>query len=315
MLTLLFTAALLGVAAPQGDVRYPTRPGPRDFILDEAKLLPESVQTEIRTLCDQTLTQKKVPIVVVTIPSLAGYGAQSWPIERYAMNLMAEWGIGWEDWNLGMLLLVSTGDRKARIELGGGWTRRKDDAAQRVMRDRIIPGFKRGDFPGGILDGVKGLQAIALELGAAPASGNRTTQTPAAPSPLPVPASQPSPGIGSGSCSSWSLPVLAGGAVLLMLLWRVLGRGGGVTSWGGGGPGWYGNRGGGFGSGFGGGLIGGALGGMIYDAMRGRSSGGSGGGFFGGGGSFGGGSSGGGSFGGGSFGGGFSGGGGATGSW
>lgn len=311
MLTLLLTAALLGVATPQGDVRYPTRPGPRDFILDEAKLLPESVQTEIRTLCDQTLTQKKVPIVVVTIPSLASYGAGSWPIERYAMNLMAEWGIGFEDWNLGMLLLVSTGDRKARIELGDGWTRRKDDAAQRVMRDRIIPKFKQGDFPGGILDGVKGLSAIALDLGAAAAAGNRTTPTPAAPSRLPEPASQLSPGIGSGSCSLWSLPVLAGGAILLMLLMRVL-RGGSVSSWGGGGSGWYGRRRGGFGSGFGGGLIGGAIGGMIYDAMRGRSSNTSGGGFFGGGG---GGSSGGGSFGGGWFGGGFSGGGGATGSW
>jgi uncharacterized protein len=312
MLTLLFTAALLGVAAPQGDVRYPTRPGSREFILDEAKLLPAPVQTEIRALCDETLTQKKVPIVVVTIASLASYGAGSWPIERYAMNLMAEWGIGWEDWNYGMLLLVSPGDRKARIELGGGWTRRKDDAAQRVMRDRIIPRFKQDDFPGGILDGVKGLQAIALDLGAAPAAGNPVaTPTPAAPGPSPR-APTSSPGIGSGSCSLWSLPVLVGGAILLMVVMRML-RGGGVSSWGGGGPGWYGNPGGGFGSGFGGGLIGGAVGGMIYDAMRHRSWGGGGGG--GGGGSFGGGSSGGGSFGGGSFGGGFSGGGGATGSW
>src|SRR5262245_708539 len=266
MLTLLFTTALLGVAVPQGDVRYPTRPGAREFILDEANLLPEKVKTEIRALCDETLTRKKVPIVVVTIASLAAYGAGSWPIERYAMNLTAEWGIGWADWNYGMLLLVAPGDRKARIELGGGWTRRKDEAAQRVMRDRIVSRFKQSDFPGGILDGVKGLQAIALDLGAAPAAGSPgATPTPAAPRPSPPPEAMPGPGIGTGACSSWSLPALAGGAILLVMLFRVLGRGGGVSSWGGGGPRWYGNR-GGFGSGFGGGLIGGAIGGMIYDA-------------------------------------------------
>ena len=164
MLTLLFTAALLGVAAPQGDVRYPTRPGPRDFLLDEAKLLPDAVQTEIRTLCDQTLTQKKVPIVVVTIPSLADYGAGSWPIERYAMNLMAEWGIGWEDWNHGMLLLVSPGDRKARIELGAGWGRREDQLCSQIMSEHIIPMFKQGDYAGGIVAGVNALDKMARKL-------------------------------------------------------------------------------------------------------------------------------------------------------
>ncbi|HEX6810908.1 MAG TPA: TPM domain-containing protein [Planctomycetota bacterium] len=308
----MLSTALLVVAAPQGDVRYPARPAAREFVLDEANLLPANVKTEIRALCDETLTQKQVPIVVVTITSQATYGAGSWPIERYAMNLMAEWGIGWEEWNYGMLLLVSPGDRKARIELGGGWTRRKDDAAQRVMRDRIVPRFKQGDFAGGILDGVKGLQAIALELGAIPAAGGSGgTPAPAAPRPpLPREAmSEPRESIGTGSCSLWSLPVLAGGAFLLVMLVRMLGRGGGVSSWGGGGPRWHGNR-GRFGSGFGGGLIGGAIGGMIFDAMRGRSSGSSRGGFFGGGGSSGGGGS-----GGGSFGGGFSGGGGASGSW
>ena len=303
---MLLTTALLGLTPPQGEVKYPPRPGPREFVLDEAKLLSPQIASEIRTLCDQTLTAKKVPIVVVTIPSLAAYGAGSWPIERYAMNLMGEWGIGWEDWNLGMLLLVAPGDRKARIELGGSWARRKDDAAQRVMGERIIPRFKQGDFAGGILEGVKGLQAIALDV--APA---------AAPSqPQPRSAPQPSPQIGTpswlpgGACAVLALPLLiiAGLAVLSRL-----GRGS-VNSWGAGGP-WPGSYGGGFGSGIGGGLIGGALGSMLYNSLSRHSSGG---GFFGGGGSSGGsfgGSSGGGSFGGGSFGGGFSGGGGATGSW
>src|SRR6185369_4564491 len=132
---------------------------------------------EIRILCDEVLTKKRAPIIVVTIPSLASQGAQNWPIERYAMNLMGEWGIGWPEWNYGMLILVSMGDRKARIELGGSWERRKDDQAKAVMGERVIPYFKKGDPSKGILEGVRGLHDIALD--AVPSrSGTRQSAPP-----------------------------------------------------------------------------------------------------------------------------------------
>ncbi len=63
-----------------------------------------------------------------------------------------------------MLLLVSKQDRKARIELGAGWKHEKDVAAQQIMDKLIIPQFKRGDFSGGIVAGVEGLDKIARDL-------------------------------------------------------------------------------------------------------------------------------------------------------
>src|SRR5262245_49881138 len=133
MNTLFLAAILLTAPLEQEQVRFPARPEPRAFILDEANLIKPDEAAEIRILGDEVLTKKKAPIIVVTIPSLAQYGARGWPIERYAMNLMAEWGVGYQDWNYGMLLLVSPGDRKARIELGGSWERRKDDEAHREI--------------------------------------------------------------------------------------------------------------------------------------------------------------------------------------
>src|SRR5262245_3224506 len=109
MNTLLMALVLLTEDQLQDHILSPARPGPRDFILDEAKLIQSDEAAEIRILCDEVLTRKKAPIVVVTIPSLESYGAKGWPIERYAMNLMSEWGVGYEDWNYGMLLLVSPG--------------------------------------------------------------------------------------------------------------------------------------------------------------------------------------------------------------
>jgi uncharacterized protein len=317
MTTLLMALLLLlPQTSPQASegVRYPAKPGPRDFILDEAKVLKPDDATEIRILCEEALTKKKAPIVVVTIPSLAAYGAQGWPIERYALNLMSEWGVGWSEWNYGMLILVSMGDRKARIELGGSWERRKDDDAKRVMNERVIPYFKKGDPSKGILEGVRGLHDLALDKVPARSQPSRPP-----PSAAPVPG-MPSTGGGCLPVSGCGLIVLIVGGILAVMLISRLMRRGSVSSWGNRGPygGYYGGGygGGGFGSGFGGGLLGGALGSMLghsigrhFDAPSsspppptyGSDSSSSGGGDS--------------DFGGGSFGGGFSGGGGATGEW
>ena len=328
----LWLSALLLCAAPAAadEVRYPAKPGPRDFILDEAKLLTSDDAAAVKALADEALTKKRAPIIVVTIPSLAAYGAKGWPIERYALNLMSEWEVGWEEWNYGMLLLVSPGDRKARIELGASWARHKDDEAKRVMIERIIPKFKQGDYSKGILEGVKGLQAVALD--AVPKRSTRTS--PANPSsspsqsPAPLPMDRPSaPGSGCLPIGGLGLIIMVVvGVILLKFVMRMFR--GGVSSWGNNGPGVYGrnygggyNRGGGFGSGFGGGILGGALGSILADQYnrRSHSGGGASSGYDTASSSGDSGSSSSGSsdsdFGGGSFGGGFSGGGGATGEW
>src|SRR5690606_15610176 len=109
--TLLMIAALL-TAAPAEAQTYPARIGERAFILDEAGMLDSADVEAIRTLCDALLTERKIPIVVVTIPSLAHYGAADWSIERYTHNLFDEWGIGYPDHNYGVLLLIAEADRK-----------------------------------------------------------------------------------------------------------------------------------------------------------------------------------------------------------
>jgi uncharacterized protein len=276
MNSFLMAAVLFCTASLQDTVKYPEKPGGRDFILDQAKLIQPDQAAEIKILCDEALSKKKAPIIVVTIPSLAAQGATGWPIERYALNLMSEWGVGWEDWNYGMLLLVSPGDRKARIELGGSWARRKDDEAKKVMAERIIPRFKQGDYSKGILEGVRGLHDIAFD--AVPSRGGSSARTTTAPVPLPAPKPVPS------SSSSGCLPVSGCGLILIVVVGVIamvfvsrMFSGGGVTSWGSGGPGYYGGGyygggGGGFGSSFGGGLLGSIFGSMVYDSITRRGS-------------------------------------------
>ncbi|NOY82539.1 MAG: TPM domain-containing protein [Kiritimatiellaeota bacterium] len=169
----------IGVAAQQvPGVSYPPKPGDREFISDQAELLTPEARKALKKRLDKLLTDKAIPIIVVTIPSLAQYGAQGMRIELYARLLFDHWGIGHPkiqvggrgrgrratvEWNKGILLLISVGDRKARIELGAGFGREKDKLCGDIMRTHIIPFFKRGDFAGGIEAGVKALEQMARE--------------------------------------------------------------------------------------------------------------------------------------------------------
>jgi uncharacterized protein len=145
-------------------VSYPERPAEGVFIADTAKLLESEDAEAIVALCTSLLEEKRVPIIVVTIRSLSKYGASGWSIERYARSLFDAWGIGHPKWNRGMLLLVSRFDRRARIEFGADWAGTKNREAEEVMEELIIPAFKQGDYSRGLLDGVRGLDAIARDL-------------------------------------------------------------------------------------------------------------------------------------------------------
>ena len=151
------------------------RPGDREFVRDLAGMISPENQTQIRAVCDKLLTEKATPIIVVTIESMAKYGGEDLRIETFATLLFDQFQIGHakindQSWNTGILLLVSQGDRKARIELGRGWGRREDQLCQQIMDEQIIPRFKSGEFSLGIVAGVESLDKMArkLELPAAP---------------------------------------------------------------------------------------------------------------------------------------------------
>lgn len=145
-------------------VSFPEKPAETDYFVDNANIIQEKERIEINAIASKLLKEEKIPIFVVTIPSLSHYEASSHTIESYATSLFNEWGIGSPERNYGILLLVSKGDRRARIELGADWGREHDRAAQDIMDNLIIKQFKRGDFSLGILDGVRGLDAMARGL-------------------------------------------------------------------------------------------------------------------------------------------------------
>jgi len=163
LLLSVFSAGDLTAASGGIDIE---RPDERQFIIDLAGIIDEQPETAIREQCDELLTAKATPIIVVTIDNMAQHTSGRHSIESFARALFDQWGIGHEtvneaDWNTGILLVVSQGDRKARIELGAGWGHEQDRLCRDIMDDRIVPAFKRDDYAGGIAAGVDALAAMA----------------------------------------------------------------------------------------------------------------------------------------------------------
>ena len=142
------------------------QPGQREFILDKAELINDAHKEQIRTTADKILTDTANPIIVVTIKKMSDHVEnKNFRIETFAHFLFDQWEIGNvqaegfdpKTLNRGILLLISKGDRKARIQLGAGWGREHDSHCQKIMDRRIIPKFKAGDFSGGIKSGFDSL--------------------------------------------------------------------------------------------------------------------------------------------------------------
>lgn len=163
----LIFAAFLGLLArgvKAQQATFPAKPTSESFYVDEAGLIAQGEGQAINEVAGALLRDDQVPIIVVTISSLTAHNAAGSTIERYAFELFNQWGIGSERRNYGMLLLVSKGDRRARIELGSAWGHSYNVQAQEVMTTLIIPRFKEGNFSEGILAGVRGMDAMARGL-------------------------------------------------------------------------------------------------------------------------------------------------------
>ena len=150
--------ALIALAFPATAQTFPKFTG---FVVDSANVLPPATEAELTAKLDALQRDTKRQLVVATVPDLQGY-----PIEEYGYKLGRAWGVGMRDVNNGAILLVAPNERKVRIEVGTGLDPIVTDALSSVtINQTILPRFKAGDLPGGI---VAGADVIANQLRASP---------------------------------------------------------------------------------------------------------------------------------------------------
>jgi uncharacterized protein len=153
MVLMLMLVALTATA-------FPTHDG---LVTDKANILTpaqkQSIESRLLAYTDQSTNE----VAVLIVPSLDGMS-----VEEYANKVFHEWGIGKKGKDNGVLFLWATGERKVRIEVGYGLEPSLPDGrAGLIIRDDILPHFKRSEWYAGVDAGVVAI-IVQLNADAAP---------------------------------------------------------------------------------------------------------------------------------------------------
>lgn len=125
-----------------------------DTVSDFAEVLDETEEGLISRLLADMRAETGVQMVVVTLSGLAANGGTGQGIEAYGKALFNAWGVGGADRNDGILLILDTEAREARIALGAGYDPVYDGRAARVLSTAVLPSLREGRIAEGIEAGV-----------------------------------------------------------------------------------------------------------------------------------------------------------------
>ena len=123
-------------------------------VVDQANILNASFENKLSESLTRLEEDTRVQLVVATTADLEGKA-----IDDYSLELANAWGIGDAERNDGLMILVAPNERDVRIEVGLGLeeTVTNEEAAQ-IIKERILPLFRAGNFEGGVEQGVIGLE-------------------------------------------------------------------------------------------------------------------------------------------------------------
>lgn len=143
-LLLLVLPARIGLAQ---EVPIPPLTGP---VIDQVGVLPPQSRVELERKLWALKRDKGSEVVVLIVSS-----TKPEEIEQFSIRVVDTWKIGRKGIDDGALLLVAVNDRRVRIEVGRGLEGDIPDVkAFRIIDEVIVPRFRQGDLPGGIVAGV-----------------------------------------------------------------------------------------------------------------------------------------------------------------
>ena len=152
-LSLILAVAIAPFCAAQ--VAGPSLPVPLgEGVSDYADVLDATAEARIQRLIEQTFSDTGVEVRVVTMADIAAYGGAGTRLDAYAKALFNDWGVGDADRNDGILILVVTGAREARIALGAGYDAVYDGRAARVLSTAVLPDLRNGQIAKAIEGGL-----------------------------------------------------------------------------------------------------------------------------------------------------------------
>ena len=189
---------------------------PQGYVSDFAGVVDAQSRAAIESYAGNVQRATGAQIALVTIPSLQGE-----PIEDVANDIFHAWGVGQKTEDNGVMLLLSIGDRKSRLEVGGGLGGEIPDSMAGDILDEMRPALRQRQYGPALL-------AAAEKIGSTVAQAKGVT----------VAAPTQARRVRRGTRDSIPWPLILFGIFFLLFILRGGGRRGG--SGGGGGGFWTG---------------------------------------------------------------------------
>lgn len=129
------------------------------FVNDFANVIDEDDEEELMAIGASLYKQTTAQVVIVTVDSLDGY-----EVGEYALELGREWGVGSEETDNGVVLLMSVSDRQVTIQVGYGLEGcLPDGKTGRILDTYAIPYLRNDDFSKGLTEAYKAITTAVCE--------------------------------------------------------------------------------------------------------------------------------------------------------
>jgi len=131
----------------------------KSAVNDYANIINSKDEEKLEALLQDVEAKTSSQVALLTISSL-----QDENLEDYSLRVAQTWKLGQKEFDNGVLLLVALSEKKIRIEVGYGLESIITDAKSGyIIRNYMVPGFKKGDFTGGITNGLLAISGLVTE--------------------------------------------------------------------------------------------------------------------------------------------------------
>ncbi len=190
---------------------------PQGYVSDFAGVVDAQSRAAIESYAGNVQRATGAQLAFVTIPSLQGE-----PIEDVANDIFHAWGVGQKTEDNGVMLLLSIGDRKSRLEVGGGLGGEIPDSMAGDILDEMRPALRQRQYGPALFAAAEKIgSTIAQAKGVAIATPTYARR------------------VHRGTRDSIPWPLIVFGVIFLLIMLRGGGRRGGYGGYGGGGGGFW----------------------------------------------------------------------------
>lgn len=129
----------------------------KQAVFQTKETITQDEQQKIISALEALEAKTKVAMTVLVVDSVAPFA-----IEEYGIKVAEKWKIGKSKEDNGLILIIATQDRKARLEVGYGMEGQITDAkSAQLLKDYATPEFKNKNWFGGIMQVIGRVDNIA----------------------------------------------------------------------------------------------------------------------------------------------------------